>query len=155
MPSLSDPAYADLMVTFSLFEGYTTRGTQTLLDRGRIRQCEAGEVLYHGGQPAKSVLLVLSGEVEHFLASGSSEVRLGSSGPSQVLADVQVMGQMPHPASARVRDAATVVEWDGAAFGPLVVADNVFAQRVLQQTARSLAAQAEMLVSSLASIHPE
>jgi len=155
MHSLPEPAHADLMVTFSLFEGYTVRGAQTLLNRGRIRRCEAGEVLYHGGQPARSVLLVLSGEVEHFLARGSSEVRLGASGPSHVLADVQVMSQLPHPTSARVRDAATVVEWDGAAFGRLVAADNVFAQRVLQQTARSLATQAEMLAASLASIQAE
>lgn len=155
MNSMSEPAYADLMVTFSLFEGYTARGAQSLIDRGRIRQCEAGEVLYHGGQPARSVLLVLSGEVEHFLTRGEREVPLGSSGPSHVLADVQVMGHMPHPASARVRDGATMVEWDGAAFGRLVAADNVFAQRVLEQTARSLAAQAEMLAVSLASMHPD
>jgi CRP-like cAMP-binding protein len=143
------------MVTFPLFEGYTSRGAQTLLDRGRIRQCQAGEVLYHGGQPAEAVLLVLGGEVEHFLTRGAREVRLGWAGPSHVLADVQVMGHLPHPASARVRDGATVLEWDRAAFDRLIGADSVFARRVMQQTALSLAAQAEVLVASLAAMQPE
>jgi len=143
---------AQLMTSFDLFNGYTAFGTQTLIERGHIHELPAGHVLYSQGEPAQKVLLVLKGEVEHFVARGGREIRLGSAGPSHVLADVQVLGEMAHPASARTVGETTVVVWDGHEFNRLVTADGIFAQRVFHQTAVSLAMQAETLTASLIAI---
>ncbi len=143
---------AQLMATFELFHGYTSRGTQSLIERGTLRELPAGHVLYSQGEAATTVVLVLAGEVEHFVVSRGREVRLSATGPSHVLADVQVLGDMTHPASARTVGDVVALAWDAAAFRRLVAADSVFAGRVFHQTAVSLAQQAETLTASLAAI---
>jgi CRP-like cAMP-binding protein len=143
---------AQLMVSFDLFKGYTPFGTQTLIERGHVHELPHGQVLYSQGDLANTVVLVLLGEIEHFVANGGREVKLGSAGPSHVLADVQVLGQMTHPASARAVGETVVLTWNGEEFRRLVAADGVFAQRVFHQTAVSLAQQAETLTASLVAI---
>ncbi len=144
--------YATVMTTFSLFDGYTHRGAETLIERGQIRQYRQGDMLYIQGTPAVSVVLVLEGLVEHFVSQHGREIVLGSAGPSHVLADVQVLGDMAHPTSARLAEDSVVLEWDREAFGRLVGSDTVFAQRVIHQTAQSLAEQAESLIASMAAL---
>jgi len=144
--------HAALMTTFALFEGYTTRGAEALIERGQIRQYAQGEVLYAQGTRAVSVVLVLEGMVEHFVSQDGREIGLGTAGPSHVLADVQVLADTAHPTSARATQDVVVLEWDRDAFGRLVASDTVFSQRVIHQTAQSLAEQAESLIASMAAI---
>lgn len=144
--------FARLMATFELFKGYTPHGTQALIDKGKLLELSAGHVLYSQGEQATTVVLVLVGEVEHVVVSHGREVRLSAAGPSHVLADVQVLGEMTHPTSARAVGDATVLVWDGPTFRRLVTSDSVLAQRVFHQTAVSLAQQAETLTASLAAI---
>jgi len=152
---MSVERFAKLMLDFSLFEGYTAWGTQTLIERGRIRECPAGEVLFTQGQPAKEVVLVLTGEVEQFVQSHGREVRLAVVGPSHVLSDVQVLADMAHPLSGRTVGDTAILVWDGPTFQRLVAGDSVFAHRVFHQTAMELAAQAETLTASLVAIKEE
>jgi CRP-like cAMP-binding protein len=144
--------YAELMTTFPLFHGYTARGTQSLIERGQLRDCEAGHVLFNQGELASVVVLVLVGAVEHFVARPAGEIRLGHAGPSHVLADVQVVAGVEHPASARAMEATVILEWDSPAFRRLIASDTLFAQRVMNQTAQSLALQAESLIASMAAL---
>jgi CRP-like cAMP-binding protein len=147
------PELAELMMSFDLFRDYTAFGTQQLIERGHVHELAAGHVLYSQGDPAQAVVLVLKGEVQHYFASGGREVGLGSAGPSHVLADVQVLSGMNHPASARALRDTVILAWSGAEFRRLVTADGLFAQRLFHQTAVSLARQAETLTASLAAIN--
>ena len=144
--------FARLMATFDLFRDYTPHGTNSLISRGQIRELPDGHSVFSQGQLATTVVLVLRGEVEHFVVSHGREVRLSSAGPSRVLADVQVLAETAHPASARTVGDVVLLAWDAPTFRRLVASDSLFAQRVFHQTAVSLAQQAETLTASLAAI---
>ena len=144
--------YAQLMTTFPLFHGYTPSGTEWFISHGHVRSCEPGEMVFTEGAPALSVVLVLAGAVEQFVARRSGEIRIGSAGPSQVLGDVQVVGGLAHPASARATKGTVLLEWAGQAFQRLTTSDGQFAQRLMTQTAHALAVQAESLIASLAAL---
>jgi CRP-like cAMP-binding protein len=143
---------AQLMTSFQLFSGYTAFGTQGLIERGHVHELPAGHAVYTQGEKAQKVVLVLKGEIEHYYVSGDREVRLGSAGPSRVLADVQVLGEAVHPVSARTSTETVVLVWDGDEFGRLVMGDAVLAQRLFHQSAVFLAEQAEALAASLAGV---
>jgi len=144
--------YSQLLTTFPLFAGYTSTGTEWFVTHGRIRQCAAREVLLTEGDAATTVVLVLTGAVEQFVARANGEIPIGSTGPGQVLGDVQFVGGLAHPASARATAGTAVLEWTGPAFQRLTSGDAQFAERVMTQTAHALAVQAESLIASLAAL---
>ena len=94
-----DAQHAELMTTFPMFQDYTARGTQSLIERGQIREFAPGDLLFKAGEPAKSVLLILTGKAKVFVEAEGSEVGLGDAGPSRMLGELAVLGGIRRPAS--------------------------------------------------------
>jgi hypothetical protein len=54
--------YAGIVTGFPRFQGFTIQGAQRFLERGEIKECSLGEVLFKEGDLSTAVLLVLTGK---------------------------------------------------------------------------------------------
>lgn len=144
--------YAELMTTFAMFKGYTPHGASVLMERGKVRELAAGELLFKEGDPAKSVLLVLTGRAEVFVDRNGRNLKLNDVEPSRMLGELAVLGGINRPASARATEATAVVEWSENDFRRLIASDVNLSQRIFRQLIRTLAEEEEALVASLAAV---
>ena len=144
-----DAQHAELMTTFPMFQDYTARGTQSLIERGQIREFAPGDLLFKEGEPAKSVLLILTGKAEVFVETEGNEVGLTNAGPSRMLGELAVLGGIRRPASARAAVPTAAIEWDGKAFRRLISSDIDFSQRIFRELIRELAEDDRALAASL------
>ena len=69
---------------------------------GEVR-FEPGEVVFHEGEPSRTVLLIEDGEVEVAKAAGTSEVLLGTVGPGEFVGEMGVIEGRPRSATVRAR----------------------------------------------------
>jgi CRP-like cAMP-binding protein len=144
--------YAHLMTTFAVFEGYTTHGTKGLIERGHVRELHPGDLLFKEGDPAKTAVLVLTGEIELFVHREGRDLLLTGAGASRMLGELAVMGGVARATSARAVQATAVLEWDGDTFRRAVMSDAVLSERVIRQSMRTLVEEELALVASLAAL---
>ena len=62
-----------------------------------------GEVVFHEGDPSRTVLLIEEGEVEVAKAAGAGEVLLGTVGPGEFVGEMGVIEGRPRNATVRAR----------------------------------------------------
>jgi CRP-like cAMP-binding protein len=62
-----------------------------------------GEVVFHEGDPSRTVLLIVEGEVEVAKAAGAGEVMLGTIGPGEFVGEMGVIEGRPRSATVRAR----------------------------------------------------
>lgn len=64
-----------------------------------------GEVVFHEGEPSRTVLLIAEGEVEVEVAkaAGAGEVLLGTVGPGEFVGEMGVIEGRPRSATVRAR----------------------------------------------------
>jgi CRP/FNR family cyclic AMP-dependent transcriptional regulator len=62
-----------------------------------------GEVVFHEGEPSRTVLLIEEGEVEVAKAAGAGEVLLGTVGPGEFVGEMGVIEGRPRGATVRSR----------------------------------------------------
>jgi CRP/FNR family cyclic AMP-dependent transcriptional regulator len=144
--------YAELMTTFPLFKGYTPHGAKMLMSRGQLREIAPGELLFAEGEPASSVLLMLTGKAEIFVNRDGREVRLSHVEPSRMLGELSVLGGVNRPASARAVEPTAVLEWSDRDFRRLIATDVGLSQRIFRELIQTLAEEEEALVASLAAV---
>jgi CRP/FNR family cyclic AMP-dependent transcriptional regulator len=144
--------YAELMTTFEMFEGYTAHGVNTVVQRGRVRELAAGDVLFREGEPATHVVLVLGGTVELFVERNGRELHLSEAGPSRLLGEIAVLASADRVTSARAAGAVLILEWDAQQFRRLITSDGHLSQRIFRETFRSLLEEKQSLIASLAAI---
>ena len=68
-----------------------------------------GEVVFHEGEPSRTVLRIEEGEVEVAKAAGAGEVLLGTVGPGEFVGEMGVIdGALPRPGAGRDAGAAAL-----------------------------------------------
>ncbi len=147
-----DARHAELMTTFTMFEGYTAHGITSLVGRGTVRELPAGEILFREGDPATCVVLVLTGKVDLFVERGAREFSLSEAGPSRLLGELAVLAGVERVTSARTGEPTVVVEWDANAFRRLIGSDVHLSQRIFRETFRSLVEEKQSLIAALSAV---
>jgi signal transduction histidine kinase len=89
-------------------EGFSPGGRERLIGHLIYRDLDAGEYLFHEGDPAEGVCLVLEGEVEIVKAAAGREQILTRIEGGDFLGEVAVLDGQGRSSDARAREAASI-----------------------------------------------
>ena len=141
--------YAELIVGFPLFKGFTTNGTKRLLDSGEVKEHKSGDVLLTEGDKADFVLLVLSGALEVFVDREGMHLVLTEAKPGTILGELAVLCGIPRSASVKAKENTAVLEWSEDAFRTLLLRDPSLSQRIFREALRTLIEKERSLIDSI------
>jgi len=141
--------YAERLISFPLFYGFTIHGAERLLGDGAIKQHLAGETLFKEGDQATCVLLVLGGKLEVFVEREGRSLVLTETEPGTILGELAVLCGIPRSASVRAKEDSVVLEWDDDAFRTLLLRDPSLSQRIFREALRTLIDKERSLIDSL------
>jgi CRP-like cAMP-binding protein len=147
--------YAELMMKFPMFEGYTTHGVHELISHGHARELAAGETLFREGDASKTAVLVLSGKIELFLERHGRSLALTDAEAGRMFGELALLSGTPRTCSARAGKATAIVEWDGDAFRRLMVGDVVLSERIFRALMTTLVEEEQALLNALAVLKEE
>jgi CRP/FNR family cyclic AMP-dependent transcriptional regulator len=89
-------------------EDFSPSGRERLMSRLIYQDLGAGEYLFHEGDPAEGVCLVLEGQVEVVKTAGGHEQILKTVQPGDFLGEIAVLDGQGRSTDARVRGAASI-----------------------------------------------
>lgn len=142
--------FAVAMTTFPLLQGFTPQGAQRLLERGEIRACSAGELLFKEGDPPACAVLVLSGKIQVFVEREGGDMILTDVGQGTILGELAVLCGIPRAASVRARESATVLQWSAETFRNLLLRYPLLSERIFKESLRTLVEKERVLIDSIA-----
>ena len=145
-----DDQLAQTMTGFPLLQGFTPQGAHRLLERGEVRACSAGEILFKEGDPPAFALLVLGGKVQVFVERQGGDMILTDVGPGTILGELSVLCGTSRAASVRAREAATVLQWNASAFRNLLLRYPLLSERIFKESLRTLVEKERALIDSVA-----
>ena len=138
------------MTAFPLLQGFTPQGTQRLLERGEVRTCSTGELLFKEGDPPTFALLVLGGTIQVFVEREGGDMILTDVGPGTIVGELSVLCGTSRAASVRASEAATVLQWSAQAFRNLLVRYPLLSERIFKESLRTLVEKERALIDSVA-----
>ena len=141
--------YIQAITSSSVFQGRTPHGAQVLLDRGEVKEHNAGELIFAEGDSSTFVLLILSGRLQVFVSREGRDITLTEPGPGLVVGELGVLCGVPRTASVRAREASAVLHWSDTAFRGLLFGDAHLSQRIFSQLLRTLIENERSLIESL------
>ena len=142
--------FAQTMTTFPLLQGFTAQGAQRLMERGEIRACSAGELLFKEGDPPAFALLVLGGKIQVFVEREGGDMVLTEVGQGTILGELAVLCGLPRAASVRARESATVLQWSAEVFRNLLLRYPLLSERIFKESLRTLVEKERVLIDSIA-----
>ena len=145
-----DDQLAVTMTAFPLLQGFTPQGTQRLLERGEVRTCSTGELLFKEGDPPTFALLVLGGTIQVFVEREGGDMILTDVGPGTIVGELSVLCGTSRAASVRASEAATVLQWSAQAFRNLLVRYPLLSERIFKESLRTLVEKERALIDSVA-----
>jgi len=83
---------------------------------GMVRRYRRGDVLFHEGDDAGAVLVLLDGHVKAVITSDGREVILGFPGPGELLGEVSAVDGRPRSGTVRAVDDVEALVVPGSAF---------------------------------------
>jgi CRP-like cAMP-binding protein len=101
-----------------------------------LQQLEKGEALWHAGDPADSLTVVVSGRVKIVRHADSGDIILEMFGPSETAGVVAVYNQIPYPASAIAMEPTLLLRLPRRDWFDLIEKDPAFARGMLLQMTR-------------------
>ena len=120
-----------------------------LLDGGQLKIYKPGELLFKEGDPATFTLLVLTGRLQVFLTRGGQDVSLLEAAPGTILGELAVMCGIPRSASIRAIEESLLLQWSAEQFRAMLTRNQLFMERVMGQTLRTLIEKERSLVEAL------
>ena len=141
---------AETMTKFPLLQGFTSQGAQRLLERGEVRACATGELLFKEGDPPAFAVLVLDGKIQVFVEREGDDMILTDVGQGTILGELAVLCGIPRAASVRVRESATVLQWNAQAFRNLLLRYPLLSERIFKESLRTLVDKERVLIGSIA-----
>ena len=147
--TIMNEQYAESLINFPLFHGFTVHGAKRLLDAGKIKEYAPGDSLLKEGDTATFVLLVLTGKLEVFVDRQSKHLVLTEANPGTVLGELAVLCGIPRSASVRAKEKSAVLEWSDDAFRVLLLRDPSLSQRIFREALRTLIEKERSLIDSL------
>lgn len=145
----TDANYSQLIPTFPLFHGFTSSGAEMVLERGKVREVPAGTLVFHEGDAAKSVLLVLKGSLEVFVTRDNRNLVLTQVAPGHIVGELAVLCGLPRSASVRAPDGAVILEWVDDDFRRMLLGHAFLSQRILSEALRVLIEKERALIDRL------
>jgi potassium-dependent mechanosensitive channel len=141
--------YAESIISFPLFQGFTVHGAQRLLDAGEVKEHAPGDLLLVEGDSATFVLLQITGKLEVFVERGGKEVVLTQTSPGAILGELAVLCGIKRSASVRASEESAVLQWSGDAFRSLLLRDPSLSQRIFREALRTLIEKERSLIDAL------
>jgi CRP/FNR family transcriptional regulator, cyclic AMP receptor protein len=120
------------------FEGFDERDIEEVLRIARPMQLPRGTWLFAAGQPADRAFVVVRGAVEVLSRLGEHERRVTLAGPGELVGYLAVLERANHAASARIRESAALLEFEGEAFIAAYEGESRLAVRLQHAIHRSL-----------------
>ena len=119
-----------------LFEPLPAASLARLGNIARVRQLDAGCVLFMEGCVPQSVQAILEGSAVLISRGSAEESVVEFLGPGDCILLPSILLGAPYPVSARMSTAGVVVELPAAAFVTLVAQDTALAQHCAQSVSR-------------------
>ncbi|HWH77135.1 MAG TPA: cyclic nucleotide-binding domain-containing protein, partial [Candidatus Binatus sp.] len=141
--------YAETIVGFPIFKGFTAEGARMLLERGEVKVYSPGEVLFREGDQPTVVLLVLAGKMHVFVERQGHELVLTDVGPGAILGELALLCGIPRSASVRASEKSAALQWSATAFRQLLLVDVSLSQRIFKESLRTLIEKEKALIDSL------
>lgn len=141
--------YEQIITAFPLFQGYTSHGAHSMLERGEIRQLKTGQALFNEGDPADSVVLLLTGLLRAFLNRKGNELVLMDATPGTIVGELGVLCGLPRAASVRAVQDSTVLQWKANAFRTMLLGDSMLSERIFRQSLRMLIEKEKGMIDTL------
>jgi CRP/FNR family transcriptional regulator, cyclic AMP receptor protein len=100
---------------------------------------EDGEILFHAGEPADSLYLILEGTCEILAPTPEGDVVVGTLGPNELVGELAVFTNAHRSATIRVRGGLTALRISGELFLTLLAENPGVALSALRQVSLKLA----------------
>ena len=118
---MSDPEWVAFLGTVPLLEGLSEAELAELAHIMRPRTLAEGEVLWHEGQHARSMVLIVDGNVSVAKRlPGDRAVEVAGLGPREALGEIPLVDGGEHSATVRATEATTVLALSRPDFAALV-----------------------------------
>lgn len=141
--------YAEKIVGFPIFQGFTLAGARMLLERGEVKEYFQDEVLFKEGDLPTVVVLVLTGKMHVFVERQGHELVLTDVGPGTILGELALLCGIPRSASVRASEKSAVLQWSATAFRQLLLGDVYLSQQIFKESLRTLIDKEKSLIDSL------
>jgi potassium efflux system protein len=141
--------FAEKIVGFPMFRGFTLAGAQMLLEQGKVKEYPQDEVLFKEGDPPTVVLLVLSGKLHVFVERQGRELVLTDVGPGTILGELALLCGIPRSASVRASEKSAALEWSAKAFRHLLLNNVSLSERIFKESLRTLIEKEKSLIDAL------
>ena len=141
--------YAEKIVGFPLFQGFTLAGARMLLDCGEVKEYSPDELLFMEGDLPTVVLLVLTGKMQVFVERQGHELVLTDVGPGTILGELALLCGIPRSASVRASEKSAALQWSATAFRHLLLGDVSLSQRIFKESLRTLIEKERSLIDTL------
>lgn len=116
----------------SLFRGVSPAARALLSDRGVVRSCAAGTVVWRAGAPSRGLYVLLRGRVRAVRVRDGREVVVHRSGPGATLGEIPLFDEGGYPATLVAETDTTFLVVDRALLENLVVREPAVAWRLLE-----------------------
>jgi CRP-like cAMP-binding protein len=132
----AQPDIPRLLAALSLFECLRHDQIECLAQHTRERLLERGEMLFHKGDTAHGLFLVVYGQVKlAFLASNGNEKVIEIVGPKQFFGDVALLAECCHPLCAQAVTDSLLLQVPKDAVFAMLEEEPAFARRMLADLA--------------------
>src|SRR5262245_18570456 len=101
-----------------------------------LARCEKGDALWHAGDPAESLTIIVTGRVKVVRHADAADVILEVFGPTETVGAVAVYNQIPYPASAIAIEPTLLVRLTRRDWFDLIERDQKFARGMMLQLTR-------------------
>ncbi len=141
--------YAEKIVGFPLFQGFTLAGARMLLECGEVKEYSPQEILFKEGDLPTVVLLVLTGKMQVFVEGQGRELVLTDVGPGTLWGELALLCGIPRSASVRASEKSAVLQWSATAFRHLLLGNVSLSERIFKESLRTLIDKERSLIDSL------
>ena len=108
--------WRSFLAVLPFFEGFDAEATDEFAAAGRVIELARGTWVFAAGAKAQACYLVLRGALELFTRIGDRERRVAVAGPGEPVGFMAVINDAARANSARVREAACLLEVPSTAF---------------------------------------
>ena len=141
--------YAVMIPAFPLFRGFTLDGAHMLLDSGEVKELSPGAMLIDEGDASTFVILILTRQLEVFVARHGCDLVLNEAGPGTILGELAVLCGIARSASVRAIAETAILEWTAATFRSLLLRNVFLSERIFRESLRTLIEKEHSLIESL------
>ena len=139
---MSDHETVGFLTTVPLLEGREQADLVALARVMRRRTVPEGEILWHQGDYAREMVVIVDGEVSASLrVTGDRTVEIGRSGPGEIVGVIGLLDGEGHATSVRVTETATVLALGRLDFTALLAGQHPSAFRLKRRLASLLTAR--------------